>query len=560
MNFQLKDLHLHFEQALLDEAEAMVSSGDLQKISETQKNVWQLKFDYENVSTRCELSATGKVRKYTCSCVVFSLYKKCKHAAAICLLIQKIKLNASGQEVNSSTTARSIPLGKILKHTSHVELTGFLLEFAKTSPELTSLLKARFLFNYPEEYTVANDPILSVQTERLINAKRPAESNLFDIYKSVEAYFTQAERKLGQHETMAAFNILSIIGNNLNKLIRLYRHDNEKLNAMSVRLFGKYLELYRIFVAPEAKSQLAEQLLEARTLIAVVSDNSWHEKYIETLLLTLSNDVDFQDVKNDLFNNHFQQIKLIENRSAWLMFDIQSDLLRNEKPDPGKTVRIIGQDIDLLRSLLARLIQKLHYELVEQIIKEAIKYDEDYFAAFSEELNSILLEMAVRLHNFNKAEKLLLANFPANPDSRILAYVKQQFPVQFDELMAKLDAIQLAEPEQQLALEIALGEIKNDFSVPVDTIVRSNDIRLLVKYDYLFWPNNAEDTLELYKTMSKTYLETHFGEPARIFINEMFEHLENNRHKEQAKLIRKFLNPLFSKRIATDTKMKYPVI
>ncbi|HNJ17934.1 MAG TPA: hypothetical protein PK353_12085 [Saprospiraceae bacterium] len=561
MNFQLKDLHLHFDKLTMAEAEMLITSGDLQKISEIQKNVWQLKFDYENVNSRCELNTSGKVKKYSCSCVVFSLYKKCKHVAALCMLIQKIKLNAGTKDDNPlNRTVRSISLGKILKHTSHIELTNFLLDYTKTSPELSALLKARFLFNFPEEITLENDPILTAQINRLLQSKRPAENTLFDIYKSLDAYFVQAIRKIDQHETLAAFNILSIISKNLNKLIVQYQADNEKLLGMSIKLYNKLADLNRLFVAPEAKNQLSELLLEGRELTTTITNTEWHEKYIEVLLLNLSNNSDFQNIKDELFNKYFKQIRLIENRSAWIMFDIQSDVLCNVKPEPTNIATNIGEDIDLLRSLLTRLIPKLHYELASKLITQCCKQYPTYFSTYTHELNSIQLEMAVRTHNWKKAEKLLLSDFPHNPDGRVLLYIKEAFPTHFEEISNKLSQIKLPDTEQQLLLEMVLSEVSGDYLAPMNTIIASNDIRLLVKYDHLFWKKNPEETVELYKTLSKLYLETHFGEPAQTFIHDMFQHLENNKRKEEVRTIRKFLNPLFSKRMAINTKIKYPAI
>lgn len=139
---------------MIQEAESIISSGDVQKIIEIKKDLWQLSFEYEGAVCQCQINA-GKVRKYICSCVVFSLYKKCKHVTAICMLIQKIRLrNATLINPGETQHYKSIPLGKILQHTSQIELTNFLLDYAKTSPEITNALKARFIFNFPEEISL----------------------------------------------------------------------------------------------------------------------------------------------------------------------------------------------------------------------------------------------------------------------------------------------------------------------------------------------------------------------------------------------------------------------
>lgn len=561
MNFHLKDLQLHFDISLIEEAETLIASGDLQKISEIKKDLWQLKFDYDGATCQCQINPAGKVRKYTCTCVVCSLYKKCRHVATICMLIQKIRLNAvniNNQGVNQYQ--RSIPLGKILQHTTQIELINFLLEYSKTSPEITNALKARFIFNYPEEIRLENDPILTVQVEKFLTAKRPGEHTLFDIYKSFDAYFIQSDAKINQHETLASFNILTIIGKNIFRLLDQNQSENPKIIEKSKLWFSKLLQLYRLFVAPEAKKQLTDLLLESQSLMFKVTDIDWHEKYAELMLFTVTKEYEYQSFKTNILNLGLHQIPLFENRSNWIMYTIQSDLIRGEKPDFEMIVPLMEHNIDLFRSLLSRLINKLHYDLVIKFIQQVHKSNGIYFKNYENELNTILLDMFIRTKNWKKAESLLIKTYPVNPNSQTLNFIKEQFPEHFQELWDKLRAIKLADNEKQLELELSFSELTQDFSGPMNTIIHSNDIKLLVKYDQLFWSTNPTETVELYKSLSKHYLETHFGEPAQNFIRQMFRHLDQSKHREESKIIKKFLNNLFSDRNLLETKFQFPVI
>ncbi|MBL7829401.1 MAG: hypothetical protein JNK41_00120 [Saprospiraceae bacterium] len=168
--------------------------------------------------------------------------------------------------------------------------------------------------------------------------------------------------------------------------------------------------------------------------------------------------------------------------------------------------------------------------------------------------------MFIRTKNWKKAESLLIKTYPVNPNSQTLNFIKEQFPEHFQELWDKLRAIKLADNEKQLELELSFSELTQDFSGPMNTIIQSNDIKLLVKYDQLFWSTNPTETVELYKSLSKHYLETHFGEPAQNFIRQMFRHLDQSKHREESKIIKKFLNNLFSDRNLLETKFQFPVI
>ncbi len=560
MNFHLKDLHLHFDAVMIQEAESIISSGDVQKIIEIKKDLWQLSFEYEGAVCQCQINA-GKVRKYICSCVVFSLYKKCKHVTAICMLIQKIRLrNATLINPGETQHYKSIPLGKILQHTSQIELTNFLLDYAKTSPEITNALKARFIFNFPDEISLERDLVLTVQVEKYLSAKRPSENSLFDIYKSLEAYFAQSDGKLNQHETISSLNILNIISKNLNKLLVSTHLEKQKPIEFSKQLLTKLYELYRLFVAPEAKKNVTDLMLEGMAVMDSVTDHEWHEKFSNTLLLTVSKEFDYQTIKDQILHTYFRKIQHIENRSTWLLFTIQSDLIRGEKSDLEEIINLCNHDIDTLRSLISRLISKLHYDLVIKLIQQIQKSNNDYFKHYENELNTILLDMFIRIKNWKKTETLILKTYPMNPNSKTLEFVRERFPEDFQGLWEKLQIIKTKTINQQIALELSFAEITNDYTMPMETIIKGGDVKLLVENDDLFWKKNKNETIELYKSLAKIYLETHFGEPAQSFMRQLFHHLDKSGHREESKIIKKYLHSLFSERNLNEIKFEFPVI
>lgn len=57
--------------------------------------------------------------------------------------------------------------------------------------------------------------------------------------------------------------------------------------------------------------------------------------------------------------------------------------------------------------------------------------------------------------------------------------------------------------------------------MPMETIIKGGDVKLLVENDDLFWKKNKNETIELYKSLAKIYLETHFGEPAQSFMRKI---------------------------------------
>lgn len=560
MNFYLKDLNLHFDQRLLDEAESLISSGDLQKIVEVKKDQWQLNFQYENAATQCNIK-DDKVRKYLCNCVQYTLYKKCKHVATICLFIQKIKLNADNP--NNKSDARllnSVPLGKILQNTQQVELVNFLIQYAKTSPELSFGLKARFLFNYLEEISPEMDPILSLQVEKFVQSKRPAENRLFNLYKAFDAYFDQADAKLNDQETMMSFSILNLIGLNLKKLFKAGHHEDQILIEKGVKLLDETFSLWKIFVAPQAKKQIIDLYIEMFETLEYVTNNSWHEKFAEKLMLTISRSDEYLEIKHTLLDTSLQKISFLENKAVWLNFIIYSENLRGNKSDFDEILIVVDKNIDLLRALFSRLITKLNYQEAIALVLFIQNKDVKYFKHYDLELNAILLEMYIRTKSWKKTRDLAVKIFPLQPSVESLQYIKKQFPEKFVELLEDLNNLQYNSIADQISAEIVFSGISNDYQKPIEMIRNAKDLSLLLQYDSLFWKSNKEETVELYKQLSLAYLESHFGEPAQEYIRLMYVHLEKSGYRAEGKSIKKFLEQSFKKRNLPENLIQFPIV
>lgn len=560
MNFYLKDLNLHFDHKLLDEAEALISSGDLQKIVEVKKDQWQLNFQYENAAAQCTIK-DDKVRKYACNCVQYTLYKKCKHVATICMLIQKIKLSADNP-INKADVRllNSVPLGKILQNTQQVELVNFLIQFAKYSPELTLALKARFLFNFLEEISPEMDPILSLQVEKFVQSKRPAENRLFNLYKTIDAYFDQADAKLNEQETMMSFSILNLIGFNLKKLFKSGLQEDQLLLEKGVKLLDETFSLWKIFVAPQAKKQIIDLYLDMFETLEYVTNNKWHEKFAEKLMLTISRSDEYIDIKQVLIDKSLQKISFLENKAVWLNFIIYSENLRGNKSDFDEILIVVDKNIDLLRALFSRLISKLNYQEAIALVLFIQNKDVKYFKHYDLELNEVLLEMYIRTKSWKKTHDLAVKIFPLQPSVESLQYIKKQFPDKFAELLEDLNNIQYNNVADEISAEIVFSGISNDYQKPLEMIRNAQDLSLLMKYDSLFWKSNKEETVELYKQLSIIYLETHFGEPAQEYIRMMYVHLEKAGYRAEGKTIKKFLEQSFKKRNLPENLIEFPIV
>jgi hypothetical protein len=139
-----------------------------------------------------------------------------------------------------------------------------------------------------------------------------------------------------------------------------------------------------------------------------------------------------------------------------------------------------------------------------------------------------------------------------------LLFIESQFPNDFDGLLEKLSLITTKDTQSRLALELSFTKITKDYSKVKSVIIESKDLALLVKYNKLFWDIGEEDTIELYKNLSINFLETHYGEPAQVFIQEMVKQIAESGHPEAAKRIKNFINEKYGERNLFDFKLQIP--
>lgn len=544
MNFSLKDLELHFGQALIHEANESMQYAYIDKISNIGNDTWMIKFSADDVSPTCVIKK-NMVKKYTCSCPPYTIYKKCKHAAALCILVRKIKIKSElshDEDYLTSVERNKISsVSKILEKTPAKDLIRFVTLYAKSDPDLALALKARFMFNLDELGNLNDEVLLTQAVKRLINAKRASESNFYKIIYIIDGYYQQAEDKILLHELIHAKNILGLLLHNFANIYSHFPSFGQKIIDRSINSIKKLQLIHGLLVAPAAKSEVWQILLELLEIIEYVHEIDWHRNLRSALIKVSTENGQILRLQEELVNKVNKKELSIDIRAIYIVFWIQTNLVSSKRKSLPlyDTFEILDQDT--IRAILSDLIGQYEMNLAGEIIDIVKDQSDMYSEAFMEEIELVALDIFTRTKDWSKAHKLVVKHFRHHPDLKILQFIADHFPEKMENLVVELESQSVKFPEFRVQTKAILYGYQHNLKGLIDLISETKDLELLMNNDKIIWAEDDTKARELYLIATNEYLENYFGEPAQIFIQKVITHLFQKGHREFATDLKKIL-------------------
>jgi len=544
MNFSLKDLELHFGNALIQEASDAMQYAFIDKISNIGNDTWSIRFAADDVSPTCIIKK-NMVKKYSCTCAPFNIYKKCKHTAALCILVRKIKIKSElshDEDYLTSVERNKISsVSKILEKTPAKDLIRFVTIYAKSDPDLSLALKARFMFNLDELVTLNDEVLLTQAVKRLINAKRASENSFYKIIYIIDGYIQQAEDKILLHELIQAKNIYGLLLQNFSVIYAHFPSFGQKIVDRSINSIKKLQLIHSLLVAPTAKSEVMHILLELLNGIEFVHDIDWHRNLRTALIKVSTEQGQILKLQEELVNNVNKKELSIDIRAIYIVFWIQTNLVSSKRKSLPLYDTFEVLDQDTIRAILSDLINQYEMNLAGEIIDIVKDQSEMYSEAFMEEIELVALDIFTRTKDWSKAHKLVLKHFKHNPDLKILQFIAEHFPEKMENLISELDIQSDKYPEHKIKTQAIIYVYQHNYKGLVDLISESRDLELLLDHDKIIWTENDAKARELYLLTTNEYLENYFGEPAQIFIQKVVTHLFQKGHRDFATDLKKIL-------------------
>ena len=551
MNFSLKDLELHFGTSLFQEANDLIQYSFIDKISNVGNDTWMIRYPSEDLSPSCVVKK-NQVKKYSCSCAAFNIYKKCKHVAALCIMVRKIKIKSElahdEDYITSIERSKTTSVPKILEKTPSKDIIRFVSNYAKTDPDLALALKSRFIFNLNDMASVEDEILLSNAVKRLISSKRASESSFYKIINIIDGYYLQAEDKVLMNELIQAKNIFALILNNFAQIAAYSPSFGQKITDRSIQCFKKLQLIHSLLVAPAAKNEITEVVWEMLSSIEHVYDLEWHR----SLRLTLTRITTDKDQVAKMMQDIVQKINAtelsIDIRAIYIVFWLQLNQLTSKSKQIPLYEMFDVLDQDTIRGILADLISQHEMQIAGNII-ELVRYQSEmYNSQFIEEIDLVALDIYTRTKDWSKAHKLVLSHFRIKPDLKILLFVQEHFPEKMDHLVEEIAEQAVGSSDIDIQTQAIIFVYKHNLQGLVDLITETRNLELLTNNDKIIWSSDPEKAKELYLLTTQDYLETYFGEPAQVYIQKVITQLFQKGHREFALDLKKILTKKFPKR------------
>ena len=535
MNFKLTDIELHFGGPLISAATKLLHPDSFDRINNSNDKDCSTFFLSERASTQISL-LKGKVRKYNCDCTHFKLYSKCRHVAALTLMVRKI--NTQTQSIQYKDPEVSfLSTRKILENIDNDALVRYLNSYLKNDPELNAALRSRFVFHHKEDGWILGRSMLSNAISKYQNAKRPNDSSLFHIIRTIENFFFQVEDFKNILEFTMSYDLVKLICHEIKPLLVSKADSNGKISEFFGQAYHIWTELQYKIVAPEIRHEIAHHLVQQIHLIPIISHLEWH-KTLETCLAETSrkykgNEVDIDELLDKL-KSHSTKVEI------WLIWLKFIFLYYSEKADWKKLAPYLPSEpiqSEIIRGLLNFFIETDRAKEVFKTSKYLLNNTN-----ISESLKEELQICILKINCESNQEELALMNaknlYLQYKNTLPLEWIFKYFPLKFDDLVANCVEKLNTDSDELIILYIRSAAIQKKWDTIYELLGVSMDINLIQEFDGALWKVSIDQTSKLYLNWLEYWQNNFFGEPARAMLNEVYVHLQLANQYELVKRMR----------------------
>ncbi|MEL6865099.1 MAG: hypothetical protein AAFP19_11795, partial [Bacteroidota bacterium] len=290
MKFPLKDIELHIEDALVEQAENWLEAGHLFRLEEVDRHLWVLYLGGDSpLEVEVQISP-AKVLAYTCECPTFQVQGRCMHIVIAFLQIRAEKARQQAHKKNAEPTVKKLTTSAILKQIDQEALKQFLRQYARENRDFALALKANFahlvpLANHREKYKQLYEAVLNSIKQPLqkINAKGVGQ-----IEKVINQIHQQATRAIDEQAYTQAFDIIEICLEKTGPLLHAMGQREQVIAPTLIKVLQLLAAMSRIALAPALKSRIWQFSLQMAFYGPYLSRT--YAQYLFSIAMYLSDD------------------------------------------------------------------------------------------------------------------------------------------------------------------------------------------------------------------------------------------------------------------------------
>lgn len=504
------------------QGENLLDQGAVLELLEIENNLWSVMVKDKGIIEVEILNPITKSQKSTCECYTYKEEKSCPHIAAALLHIRKIQTEKEVEKNKSKRKKYSFNTKSILDSIDETQLKSFVRSYAKKDKNFSTMLKATFTKsinledNYVKYHSILNSLIKPISTEKL-------KSNTADLrlaLKVIDEFDAQIEDCL----SINLYNdALTIIEATLPKLHYLYRKYSFKpqITIDWIVRFHEYISfLYKENLAPKFKTQLDEiifdlstksyftQIEEAKSLYFILDKNK--RKKVKTKLL-------------EYYNQKHQAQHIPENEVA------------------TNSIFIISNDFDKINSNEDVIKRTADYLIKHGYNASAVSFIQYFLETQgrNRKLEKVLIEAYENLGEIENLIKLSIEIYVKYNDVNYYRLLKEKFQDWTKISNRIIQKIQELQPSTSFAASFYFNEqMENQL---LETLEKELDLNHIMKYDSFLYKSNFVALERIYHKATAKYLDTHLGNVANHFIEEILTHLSNKKAFKMEISLRNFI-------------------
>jgi len=543
MNFPLKDIEFHIDDAYIEQAEALFRGQALLSMDELERHLWVFKIlDKQIYEAEIQISPS-KVKATSCECAHFKKEKVCAHIVVALLAIRKHinEVNEKREEKKKQQQARSstpkLTTNKILENASFEEIKDFIRQYSKRNRNFSLALKARFASIVPTadsegKYSHLLDMTLKAVSREGSKINASGAKQLINLIAQFIRHAEEAELRNDYAEVTAILKaVFDKSGNLLSRM--------EKEKTPFLQLLNDHLVLLRRLLKQDIAPALKEEIWSF--MLSKIGHGAYR-KYgltnaIIKTLLPLSKELQSTDELLEFIDQQLEERNQKDEEQVQLILAKFSILEDTKQYDQATQLlnEHLGQP-KILLMVLDQTIKAGKLEVAQQLAEKSLK--DKKLEVFHSPVRDYLLEIALKKKKNAKVVQLARLQYLENYEPLYYEMLKKQksWKKIMPDLLTELKRLPYKIPVRD-AIAYILHDNK-DYEGLLEYIRDIKSFDLLMKYDKVLFKSREEAIANLYQSLLDDYLGNHLGRQSSQKVRQIIAHLFS---VKKEKLARQFV-------------------
>jgi len=547
MNFPIKDLEFHIEDALIERAEQLIALQAIRQFQEIERHLWVAMIeDVETFEVEVQISPS-KLKAFTCDCQRTKATDLCAHVVVLLILLRQ-KAKVKQEQVKEKKAAKvkvpnRITTATILDLVKPNELKAFIKKYASQDRTFTLMLKAQFAHIVPGHEE--KEHISKVLAHTIKGVKRPGKpitsSGIKLVQRVVNTIHQQSEEAQYKRHYSDVFESLTAI---ISQVVVLCGsvNDDAVLPKLIEQSYQSLQKLLKSNIAPQLETEIWDFLTTESLRPSYYLNGLWPD--LLALMIQSSNtdarQEQFVAILDELEKERFAQ-KNTEVRSGILNTKMSVLNLQGNQAALDFFLKHNMNDKDVLLGAIKLSADKNDWKKVKQLAGYGLSkkvVDSDDIS-----LHEYLLESATQLREKKEVIKHALICFLDNYDFKYIELIKSHAGKKWLKIRNQLIE-DLKEKKFNVETRNCIAKLLADEKLDQELLVyveSTMSLDLLNKYDDTLRASFDEQLSGVYKKLIYNYLNNYIGRQAAVKVRKSIEHLLV---QDQTKLARTLVNEI----------------